>query len=124
MSSETSQDGFRIERHGEVIVLVVSSEVETLSWDLVAQAAQIILVPIRQEQCPLLLIDLSNVNFFGSVFLSLLLLCWKQVASTGGMMVVCGASSQARELLRITALDSLWAIYDSRAEAIEVLESN
>jgi hypothetical protein len=35
--------------------------------------------------------------------------------------VLCGASKMARELLRITALDTLWAIYDDRDSALEAI---
>ena len=58
--------------------------------------------------------DLSDVAYFGSVFLALLLRCHKFVKSRGGELVLCGASELARELLRVTSLDTLWAIYDTR----------
>jgi len=51
----------------------------------------------------------------------LLLRCHKLVKSRGGELVLCGASALAVELLRITALDTLWAIYDSREEALEAV---
>jgi anti-anti-sigma factor len=121
----SSEDGaFRIERHGDVMIVCPGQDVETLRWDLIEQAAELVLEPIRQQPAPLVLIDLGEVSYFGSVFLSLLLRCWKQVSSTGGTMVLCGVSPRARELLRVTALDTLWAIYDTRREAIEVLESD
>ncbi len=65
--------------------------------------------------------DLSNVAYFGSVFLALLLRCHKLVNSRGGELVLCGPSAMARELLRVTSLDTLWAIYDSREEALIAL---
>ena len=65
--------------------------------------------------------DLSEVSYFGSVFLSLLLRCHKFVKSAGGELVLCGASGMALELLSVTALDTSWSIYDDRDEAIEAL---
>jgi hypothetical protein len=35
--------------------------------------------------------------------------------------VLAGASERTRELLHLTALDTLWALYNTRAEAIEAL---
>ena len=67
------------------------------------------------------IVDLSKVDFFGSVFLSLLLRCHKMVKQQGGEMVLCGASGTARELLRLTALDTIWAIYDDREQAMKAL---
>jgi anti-anti-sigma factor len=116
-------DAFRIERHGDVAVVIPSSEVESLQWELIEQASDLVLGPISRMETPLVIIDLSEVDYFGSVFLSLLLRTWKSVFQHGGTMVLCGVSKRARELLKLTALDTLWAIYDSRAEAMEVLES-
>lgn len=116
-------DAFRIERHGDVAVVVPSSEVEALQWELIEEASGLVLAPITRLSSPLVVFDLSEVDFFGSVFLSLLLRTWKTVYQKGGTMVLCGVSDQARELLKLTALDTLWAIYDSRDEAMAVLES-
>jgi anti-anti-sigma factor len=120
----TEDDVIRIERRGEVSILRPSAQIESLNWDLIQQAAEVVLQPIRSQPAPLVLVALNELNYFGSVFLSLLLRCWKTVCAKGGMMVLCGASKQTRELLRITALDTLWAIYDTEGEAIRVLESD
>ena len=57
----------------------------------------------------------------GADFLALLLRCHKLVRQKGGELVLCGASPLARELLQITNLDTLWAIYDARDEALEAI---
>lgn len=116
-------DAFRIERHGDVTVVIPSSEVESLQWELIEQASELLLGPISRMGTPLVVIDLSEADYFGSVFLSLLLRVWKSVFHYGGTMVLCGVSTRARELLKLTALDNLWAIYDSRDEAMSVLQS-
>ncbi|MBY0588148.1 STAS domain-containing protein [bacterium] len=114
-------DAFRIERHGDVAIVIPASEVESLQWELVEQASELVLAPIAEMNTPLVIIDLSEVEFFGSVFLSLLLRTWKAVFHQGGTMVLCGVSNRAKELLKLTALDTLWAIYETREEAMEVL---
>lgn len=120
-----TDDSFQIERHaGGVLVISPPQDVESLQWDLVESAADLVIEPIQQQSIPMVLFDLSNVEFFGSVFLSLMLRCWKVVATRNGTMVLCGASDAARELLRLTALDTLWPIYDTADEAIEMLNSD
>lgn len=116
-------DAFRIEKHGDVTVVVPSSEIEGLQWELIEQASEMMLAPLDKGETPLVVIDLSEVDYFGSVFLSLLLRTWKSVFQHGGTMVLCHVSTRARELLKVTALDTLWAIYDTRDEAMAVLES-
>jgi len=114
-------DDFQLEWHGNVVVIIPASNVESMRWDLIEQAAEIVMEPMREMDVPMVVVDLSDVSYFGSVFLALLLRCHKLVKSRGGELVICGASKMAAELLRVTALDTLWAIYDSREEALEAV---
>ncbi len=116
-----SSEYFRLERHGDIAVLMPSPHAESLSESLIYQAADLVLAPLRDDPPAGLVIDLSQVQFFGSIFLSFLLRCYLLVKKHGSEVVVAGANDKVRELLHVTALDTLWAIYDSRAEAMEVL---
>lgn len=112
---------FRLEWHEDTVVITPAADVESMRWDLVEQSAEIVMEPLRRQEVPMVVFDLSDVGYFGSVFLALLLRCHKFVKSRGGELVLCGASDMAKELLRITALDTLWAIYDTREEALNAL---
>lgn len=116
-------ESFQLEWHGNSVVIIPATNVESMRWDLIEQAADIVIAPLREMEMPMVIFDLSKVNFVGSVFLSLLLRCHKLVKSRGGELVLCGASEMARELMRVTALDTLWAIYDTREEALRDLET-
>jgi anti-anti-sigma factor len=120
MATSSSND-FQIEYHGNVVVVVPAQNVESMRWDLIEHAANVVMTPLRTVDAPMVVFDLSRVKFFGSVFLSLLLRCHKLVKERGGELVLCGASDMARELLSITSLDTLWAIYSSREEALDAL---
>lgn len=120
--SAESGDDFRLEWHGNTVVITPASNVESMSWELIEQAAEIVMAPLKKHDSPMVVFDLSEVNYFGSVFLALLLRCHTAVKSRGGELVLCGASKMARELLKITALDTLWAIYESREEALEAVD--
>jgi anti-anti-sigma factor len=122
--SQPSEEHVTIERHGDVTILVPAPSLEAVDPGLVEQAAALMLAPLRNDSMPLIVVDLSKIDFFGSTFLSVLLRCWKQAQAKGGLMVVSGVSSRARELLRVTSLDMVWPIYDSRREAIEALEAD
>ncbi len=114
----------RIERHGDIAVIIPSSEVEKLPENLMEQAARLVLAPLQDSPPNGLIFDLSQVDYVGSVFLSFLLRCHKRVKEHGSEVVVAGASKRARELLHMTALDTLWAMYETRAEAIEALSGD
>lgn len=115
-------DDFQLEWHGDVVVITPANNVESMNWDLIEQAAEIVLAPVQDVEVPLIVVDLSEVGYFGSVFLALLLRCHKYAKSKGGELVLSGASELAKELLRITALDTIWAMYDSREEALDALD--
>jgi anti-anti-sigma factor len=117
-------DAFRIERMGDVAIVIPSSAVESLQWELIEEASDLLLGPLRYTELPMVIVDLSEVDYFGSVFLSLLLRVERSVRKQGGTMVLCGVSHRARELLRVTNLDTIWAIYDSRKEAVAALASD
>jgi len=118
--SEPTQD-FQIEWHSGTLVVIPGGDIESMKWDLIEQAAEVVMAPLTETDVPLVIFDLSEVNYFGSVFLSLMLRCHKAVKPQGGELVLCGASEMAEELLRVTALDTLWAIYSTREQAIEAL---
>ena len=122
MANEAShKQPFLIERHGDVAVITPSPDVEKMPDNLMEQAAQMVLAPLRADPPTGLVFDLSQVDYVGSVFLSFLLRCHKRVKEHGCEGVVAGASPRARELLHMTALDTLWALYGSKKEALEVL---
>jgi anti-sigma B factor antagonist len=126
MSAETKAlpaagEYFQVKRHGDVAVVVPSPEVEHLPDTTINTAAAMVLAPLKEDPPTHLIIDLAGVRYFGSAFITFLLRCHLPVKQTGGELVLAGVNDRIRELLRTTALDTLWALYDTRAEAIESL---
>lgn len=122
LNMPTASDDFRLEWHGNTVIITPSPNVEQMPWELTEQAADIVMEPLKSSASPMAVVDLSEVKFFGSAFLALLLRCHTAVKSRGGELVLSGPSKMARDLLKLTALDTLWAIYETRAEAIEAVD--
>ena len=118
-----STDDFRLEFRGNTVLVRPAGNIESMQWDLVEGAADIIMEPLKEQSPPMVVVDLSDVGYFGSVFLALLLRCHKYVKGRGGELVLCGAGKLATELLRVTALDTIWAIYDTADEALDAVSS-
>ncbi len=122
MPTDTSHgESFRVDRHGDIAVIVPSPEVESMQDSLMQQAAEMVLAPLKDDPPTGLIIDLSQVKYFGSVFISFLLKCHMLAKRQGSEIVLAGASERCRELLSVTDLDKLWALYDTRKEAMDVL---
>jgi anti-sigma B factor antagonist len=118
-----SNEDFQLEWHGNAVVVIPAANVESMRWDLIEQSANVVMAPLSDQEVPMIVFDLNDVNYFGSVFLALLLRCHKFAKSRGGELVLCGASKMAQELLRVTALDTLWAIYDTREEPLDAVST-
>jgi anti-anti-sigma factor len=120
-ASSVGGESFQIERRGDIAVITPSPELESMPENLIEQAAQVVLAPLKANPPSGLIIDLSRVNFFGSVFISFLLRCHLLIRKQGAELVLAGVSNRVRELLRLTSLDTLWALYATRTEALEAL---
>jgi len=45
----TQSQSFRIEKHGDIAVIIPSTEVESMPENLIQQAAQMVLAPLRAD---------------------------------------------------------------------------
>ncbi len=119
-----TQDAFTIERRGEMTIVTATPALESVGMGLEDLAARVIIEPLKETVEPVVLFDLSEVNYFGSVFLAVMIRCWKVVRAKSGTMALAGVSPHARELLHVTALDTAWPIYADRREAVEALQED
>ena len=71
---------------GDAVVLLPANDIESINWDVIEQTTQMILKPLREMPVPLVVVDLTGIKYFGSVFLALLLRVHKQVKARGGEM--------------------------------------
>ena len=112
---------FQLKRQGDLAIIVPSPEVEHLPESLIKPAADLLLAPLRNDPPNNLIVDLEGVRYFGSSFIQFLLRCHEVVKHRGSELVLAGVNDRIRELLTMTQLDTIWALYDTRAEATEAL---
>src|SRR5947208_11931375 len=125
MATDPTQDQcFSIERPGEVAVVIPSAKVEEMHEALIEQAAKMVISALKEDPPSGIVIDLSQVNYVGSIFVSFLLRCHTLAKKQGSEIVLAGASEPARELLHLLDLETLWALYGTRQEAIEALSGS
>jgi anti-sigma B factor antagonist len=71
-----------------------------------------------------LVLDLTNVEFFGSSFIEATFRTWKRLqARPGARFALCGLKPYCREVLEITHLDTLWTLCDDRKDAVAQLSA-
>jgi len=104
---------------GDVCCIHTADSQSIFEWHELEQGRQTVVDALGPA--PLVLFDLSGVDFVNSAFLSLLLKCRKAVNARRGRMALCGLSAAATEVLRISALDTLWPVYADRDEGVTEL---
>ena len=114
--ADLTNEFFQVRRHGDIAVIVPSPQIEHLPETLLQPAAQMVLAPLKEDPPGQIIVDLSEVNYFGSAFITFLLRCHLMVKNRGSEL-----NKEIRELLRTTALDTLWALYDNVNEAVAAL---
>jgi anti-sigma B factor antagonist len=119
--ADLTNEFFQVRRHGDIAVIVPSPQIEHLPETLLQPAAQMVLAPLKEDPPSQIIVDLSEVNYFGSAFITFLLRCHEIVKPRGSELSLAGVNKQIRELLRTTNLDTLWALYDNANEAIAAL---
>lgn len=72
---------------------------------------------------PQIVFDMSHTEYIGSRFIELLVRTWKQLRDRNGQMALCGLSPFCRDVIRTTRLEAVWAVHDSRDEAIAALQT-
>ncbi len=111
----------RVERDGPVFVLSPVGDLGGLAGDYLPSEVDRLLNEMERTGAERVVVDLSEVPFFGSALLAALLRIRKHLASIGGEMVLCNASDMGREVLHVCHLEQLWVTCNSRQDARNVV---
>lgn len=65
-----------------------------------------------------LVIDLGELNYFGSEFIGALITVAREKKNRGGKVAICNVNEQMREVLNNMALFKLWPYFETRDLAI------
>lgn len=112
-----------VSRQNDVTILALSGEYDSLDTAGIEAFAAQLRAQVEGAQPPRLLLDLSQTKFIGSSFLEALLQAWKQLQERSGRLALCGLTPFCSDVLKAAQLDTLWGIYDTRAEALQALAS-
>jgi anti-anti-sigma factor len=104
-----------------VTVVVLGSEYDNLD-EVQLEATSARLLQISQEiNPPLMLVDMSRTQFFGSAFLGALFRVWNRLKARGGKLAISHATGICADVLHVTHVHKLWQMYDSNDEAVDSL---
>ena len=114
---------FTAEVESETLIVVPVGSVSSLAGESVRPEVDELLQQLQQSQLKHVVIDLSEVSYFGTIMLGAMHMIWKRVREAGGNMALCNVSVVGCEVLRIAGFDTLWIICPSREEALDAVST-
>ena len=118
----TAQHAFDITKQQDVTIIKINSLFRALDELHIVNLSNRLFETVESIEPPLVVIDLTEVTYFGSSFLEVLFRLWNQVKKRGGELSLCGLQEHCAEVIRISHLDSLWQNFKESAEAVEYLQ--
>ena len=112
---------FDVEVSQPTLVVVPQENVSSLADERVQPELMRLFKTFEDPAIRNIIIDFCQIEYFGSSMLEAMLKLWKLVNGHGGKMAVCNVSTIGREVLQVGRFDTLWDVYDSRAEALQAL---
>lgn len=79
---------------------------------------------VADSSCLFLVIDLSNMSYFGSEFIGALIMLGRERKNRGGKVAICSANDNMYDVLKGMSLFKLWPYYATREEAMAALSES
>ena len=121
MSDLPPPEADAIEAEGGWVIVTFSGALSQIGEQQIPQAKANLEAGLERAEehvPPKLLLDLTEVGFFGSSFIEVMYRGWKAMTAAEGQFAIVACSEHCREVLTVTRLDQLWSIYDDRASAL------
>jgi anti-anti-sigma factor len=119
----TTEPKLVLEEDDGVTVISFDGDARELTEDVVSKVAKPMLAT-AESMTPKLVLDLSNVSFFGSSFIELMFRLWRRVnGRDGGQFALAGVRGHCLDVLEVTNLTKVWTIYPNRDTAIRALRA-
>lgn len=109
---------FRVDQHGDTLIFTAVDTFGTLVEDEVRSEWDALLKQIEIHQAKNAIIDLGNLDYFGSIMLELIVVLWKRVSSRRGKIALCRVSEVGKEILQTAKFHTIWPIVDSPEAAL------
>jgi len=109
----------RAAQHDGKPVLVVTLPIEHLTTTHAARLCRHEILGL--DPTARIVIDLEHAPVIRSMIVSGIVTLWREASANGGCLCLCNVDPLVMDMLRVTRLDKLLAIAESRAAAIETV---
>jgi len=111
---KSERDGVTVLSFTQKNVNITEENVHDLGSDLLNEAAG--------ADPPKVILDLGNVEFFGSSFIESMFVVWKALSAKNGRFAICQLHPYCETVLSVTNLTTVWEIYPTVDEAVAALK--
>ncbi|WP_166825469.1 STAS domain-containing protein [Thalassoroseus pseudoceratinae] len=119
-----NNDSIHVSRQDDITIITLGPEYQKLEEGHLQEVRTEILTAVESAEPPLVVLDMSNVNFFGSAFIEILFRAWNRLEKAeNGKFVICGLMPYCKEVLQVTNLDRIWELVETRDDAIAQLQT-
>ncbi|MEW4489718.1 STAS domain-containing protein [Thalassoglobus sp. JC818] len=113
---------FRVEKIGDALVVTPSGEVSSFRYQDIHQEANTIRGEIARKNAKNLVLNLAELEYFGSEFIGSLVSMLRETRMRRGTGCFCAANDQMLKVLQNMSLFKLWPYYNTVSEALAALE--
>jgi len=108
----------------EVTVVSLGPDYENLDEHVLEELQQLLLKTADHIDPPLLVLNLSHTQFFGSSFIEVLFRVWNRIKKRNGQFAICCLTPYCAEVIEVTHLDRIWHIADTQDEAVAAVKAS
>lgn len=112
----------QLTQEGNVTVVLFSSPCIS-DVDIIQEATDQLIALIKTKHPNKLLFDFSEVKFFSSQLLGVLIQIRAQISSYQGKLALCSIAPQLTRVFSITNLDRIFTLAKNRSDAISILNT-
>jgi anti-sigma B factor antagonist len=109
--TQTSRDG--------VTIIEFGPKYKNVDERVLAGVQDFLLETVERINPPVLVLDLSHTQFFGSAFIELMVRVWNRIKKRGGKFALCGLQEYCDEIIRVAQLDTVWDLYPDQDAAVQ-----
>jgi stage II sporulation protein AA (anti-sigma F factor antagonist) len=112
-----------MEKEGDTLILTPCRDLRELEFEEIEAELREVLRNLNDNpEARNVIVDFGNTDLFGSTALGLFLRLWKSVRNHNGRMVLCNVSPHEKEILAVTRLGDIWAVYPCREDAVAAMK--
>lgn len=114
---------FKVERLGPILCICPQGEGSAFRYQDLHVETNVIRAELTKPEVKALVIDLAEMEYFGSEFIGALVSMLRELRNKGGKAGFCSARPQMLQVLQNMSLFKLWPHFETRELAVKELSA-